>query len=376
MIRSALLENRIEISDLQDPVFNCLTCNACGDDCPAGVNTADIVFSAREQLLRRHGNSLTRSLVFRKLLTSPSLVHQTSRLLRLVESSGLRSAARKSGVIKLLGDAGKNESMIPRVPSHAGLSQLRKNLRTIENPKYRAAYFVGCFAANLAPGEARAAVRVLNRHLIDVIVPEFGCCGIAAPAHGDALSARIMARKNLAVAQNLDVDVIVTPCASCSSFLKDYGKLLANDPEWAPIAVDFSRKVKDLSEFLCDIGLVTGMGKINHKVTYHDPCHLARYQKIRRQPRTLIKNIPGIDFIELGEADMCCGAAGTYGFKNYDLSMKVLARKMDNIEKSGSEILLSSCPACLMQLSSGLRQRKLPVQALSLIELLDRAYQT
>ncbi|MCX6008827.1 MAG: (Fe-S)-binding protein [Chloroflexi bacterium] len=376
VIRSALLENQTDISELEAPVFNCLTCNACVDDCPAGVKTADIIFSTREELLKRHGDSRIKRLVFQKVLTSPSLVHKTTRLLRLVEVAGLRSAARKTGLIKLLGDTGKAESMVPRVPSRAGLKEIRRHVRKIEQPKYRAAYFVGCYAANMAPGEAAATIHILNRHLVDVTVPEFGCCGIAAPAYGDMSSARSLARKNIDIARTLDVDAIVTPCASCSSSLKDYGKLLAHEPEWAERARDFSSKVKDLSEFLCDIGLVTEMGTINNKVTYHDPCHLARYQKIKQQPRNLLKNIPGIDLIELREADMCCGAAGTYGFKNYDLSMKVLARKMDNIEKSGAEILLSSCPACIMQLSSGIRKRKMPVQAISIVELLDKAYQT
>jgi len=185
-----------------------------------------------------------------------------------------------------------------------------------------------------------------------------------------------MAHRNIDLADKLKADAIVAPCASCSSFLKDYGKLLADEPEWAEKAKDFLSKVKDLTEFLVEIGLVTEMSTVKKKITYHDPCHLAHYQKIREQPRTVLKSIPGVEFTEMGEASACCGAAGTFAFKQYDLSMKVLARKMGNVEKTGADILVSSCPACVMQLASGARQKKMPVTVLEIVEVLDQAYQT
>jgi glycolate oxidase iron-sulfur subunit len=372
LIRAALLDDKLDFKELSDPVFNCLTCNACVDDCPAGVQTSDIIFSAREKF---SGDSLTNRLLFRKLLASPSFLHKATRLLRLADITGLRSVARETGLIKLIGDAGKAEAMVPRVPPGAGLDRIIALAEKIDNPEYRVAYFTGCYAANLAPQEAAATMRILHRHRVDVVVPEFVCCGIAAPAYGDISSARSLARRNIEIAAGLDIDAIVTPCASCSSFLKGYGKLLADEPEWAEKAASFSDKMKDLTEFLTGIGLVTGMGAVEGRVTYHDPCHLVRYQKIKQPPRSIIASIPGLEFIEMEESDMCCGAAGTYGLKNYDLSMKVLARKMDNIAQTGAGVVVSGCPACIMQLASGARMRKMPVRALSIIDLLDRAYQ-
>ena len=151
---------------------------------------------------------------------------------------------------------------------------------------------------------------------------------------------------------------------------------MADEPEWAEKAKEFSSKVKDISEFLIDIGLVTdGMGTIKKKVTFHDPCHLGRYQKIKAQPRTILKSIPGVEFVELPESDMCCGAAGSYAFTHYDLSMKVRQRKIGNVEKTGADILVSSCPACVMQLTSGVSQNKVPMRVSEIIKLLDEAYQ-
>jgi glycolate oxidase iron-sulfur subunit len=371
LIRSALLEGKLDIKELNEPVFNCLTCNACVDDCPAGVQTADIIFSTREEIYK--AGMLNRWL-FRNILTNPSRLHNAVDMLKFVDVMGLRSAARKTGLINLIGDAGKAESIVPTVPRYAGLKNIIKMIPEIEHPKYKAAYFVGCFAANLAPGEAAATIRILQKHQVEVTIPEFACCGIPAPAYGEMESARIMARKNIEIAAKLNVDAIVTPCASCSSFLKEYGKLLADEPQWAEKARTFSSKVKDLSEFLVNIGLVTEMSSIKNKVTYHDPCHLVRYQKIKIPQRTILKSIPGVEFVELKEADMCCGAAGTYGFKNYDLSMKVLARKMDNVQNTGAGILVSSCPACIMQLTHGVKSRKMSIRTVSVVELLDEAY--
>jgi glycolate oxidase iron-sulfur subunit len=375
VIRSALIENRMDLKELEEPVFDCLTCNACSDDCPAGVNTADIIMGIREEMVRRRGDNWISRLFFRKLITDPSLLYKSTRLLRLVEVAGLRSMLRSTGLVKIMGDLGRAEAIAPRVPSKAGLDEIRKNIRNIEKPKYKVAYFVGCFAANIAPNEAAATIRVLNRHQVNVVVPDFSCCGIATPAYGYMSSARELAHTNIKMAEKLDVDAIVTPCASCSSTLKEYGKLLSKESEWVEKAKKFSSRVKDFSEFLSEIGPAREMNDLNRKITYHDPCHLGRYQKIKLQPRNLLKSIPGINFTELKEADMCCGAAGTYGFRHHDLSMKVLDRKLGNIGKTDAEIVVSSCPACILQISRGIRKEKMPLETSSLVELLDKAYQ-
>jgi glycolate oxidase iron-sulfur subunit len=370
LIRSALLDKELEVKEIHAPVNNCLTCNACVDDCPAGVQTADIIFQIREEL---HQTKWMNQLIFHRLLANPALLNRAAGLLRLSDISGLRTAIRRTGLIKLIGESGKAEVLVPKVPAGTGLSKIIKLTKKIESPRYKIAYFVGCYAANLAPREAAATINVLHKHRVEVAIPEFVCCGMPASASGETSTALSLARRNIIIADKLNIDAIITPCASCSSFLKGYQKLLAQDPEWAKRALNFSSKVRDLNEFLVDIGLVTEMRTIKKRVSYHDPCHLVRYQKIRQQPRTILKSIPGIDYVELKEADMCCGAAGSYGFKNYDLSMKVLARKMDHVQEAEAEILISNCPACVAQLSLGVEKRKMQVRTLSVAELLDQA---
>ena len=375
LIRSALLDHRLELDELEEPIFNCLTCNGCVEHCPPAVMTGELIFKVREEMLKQRGQSWRQRLIFQKLLANPSLMHKASKLLRLVDVTGLRTAARKTGLTRLIGDVGKAEVIVPKVPASEGLDAIKRLAKKMENPKYKVSYFVGCYAPNFAPERAAATIRVLHKHQVEVTVPDFVCCGLPAAGYGDMLSARSLAQRNIDLAHNLKVDAIVTPCASCSSFLKDYAKLLADDPKWAEKAKDFAGKVKDLSEFLTDIGLVTEMGTVKKKVTYHDPCHLAHHQKIKEPPRTILKSIPGVEFIELWDADMCCGAAGSYAFKNYDLSMQVLARKMSNVAKTNADILVTCCPACVMQLACGVRQQKMPVQVSEVVELLDQAYQ-
>jgi glycolate oxidase iron-sulfur subunit len=373
LIRGAMLDNQLDVDEIKDAVANCLTCKACTDDCPAAVQTADIILGAREDLLEKNGQPWYMQMVFQKLLADPATLNKATGFLRLADATGLRAASNATGLLKLLGDAGKASSMVPKVPGGRGLRKIGRLAKKIENPKSKVAYFVGCFAANFGPGEAAATIRILNKNRVEVAVPEFVCCGLPATGYGDIAAAKNLARRNLEIAKEPGVDAIVTSCASCSSFLKDYGKLFAGEPE-EEAAKKFAAKVKDISEFLVDIGLNTEMGTIGKKVTYHDPCHLARYQKIKNQPRAILKSIPGVEFVELPEADMCCGAAGTYGFKNYDLSMQVLSRKMGYVEKTGAAILVSSCPACVMQLNSGVKNRKMPVETLALVRLLDEAY--
>jgi glycolate oxidase iron-sulfur subunit len=375
LLRSALLDHRLELEALDDPIFNCLTCNGCTEHCPPAVPTGEIIFKAREELAKQRGDSWLGRLVFQKLLASPSQLHQASKLLRLAEVTGLRTIARKSGLTRLFGDAGKAETIVPKIPPSQGLEAIKRLARKLDHPKYRVAYFTGCHAPNIAPGVAEATVRVLHRHQAEVTVPDFVCCGLPAAGYGDGPSARNLARRNIELAATLSVDAIVTACASCSSFLKDYAKLLENDPEWSERARDFAAKVKDITQFLTDIGLVTEMGAIKKRVTYHDPCHLAHHQKIKEPPRLILKSIPGVEFIELPEADVCCGAAGSYALKNYDISMQVLKRKMGNVEKIGADILVSCCPACVMQLACGVRRERLPMRVTEMVVLLDEAYE-
>jgi glycolate oxidase iron-sulfur subunit len=371
LIRS-VLDGELRLSELAEPLFNCLACNGCLDHCPPGVLTDEIILEARAELVKERGQSWIQRLIFHRLLPNPSRLKKATRLLSWLQASGLRTAARGLGLTRLMGDAGRAERILPPTPLGRALTGVPAPRP--ERPSYRVAYFVGCAGANLTPQVAQAAVRVLNRHGVEVVVPDFVCCGMPPYTYGDVESALGLARKNVELARSLQVDAIITTCASCGSLLKRYPDLLAEDPERSAQANALANKVRDISEFLVDIGLVPEMGALRHRVTYHDPCHLGRFQKVTGQPRQILQSIPGVEFVEMAESNMCCGAAGSYSLGHYDLSMKVLARKLENVARTGADLLVTCCPACSLQLAHGVREHGLKVRPTELVELLDRAY--
>jgi glycolate oxidase iron-sulfur subunit len=182
------------------------------------------------------------------------------------------------------------------------------------------------------------------------------------------------ARHNIALFEKAETEFIVTDCATCGSTLKDYGRLLANDAAWSARAATFSAKVKDISEFLLSIPLQKPQGRVEARVTYHDPCHLRRGQGVWKQPRELLKMIDGVEFIELPEADWCCGSAGSQLITHYETSLKVLKRKTEALAATKANFIASGCPGCQMQLNLGVRRAGLDVQVIHPVELLDLAY--
>jgi glycolate oxidase iron-sulfur subunit len=219
-------------------------------------------------------------------------------------------------------------------------------------------------------------VEVLVRSGARVRIADNCCCGLPAYGYGDMDAARKMARQNIEVLEKLKADVIVTECGSCSAFLKDSSELFEEDPEMQKRARRVAKQVKGFSEFMADrLPAATEDQTPSRKVTYHDPCHMSRYQGMVKQPRALLKKIPGMTYIELPEADRCCGAAGSYNVMHYEQSMKVLDRKMENLKKTGAEILATECPGCLIQLGYGIRRAGLGVKVSHLSGLLREVYQ-
>jgi glycolate oxidase iron-sulfur subunit len=259
--------------------------------------------------------------------------------------------------------------MLPRLPQRPLRQVLPETTEANGESRFRVGFFLGCAQSLMFAEESAASLRVLARNGCTVITPkETVCCGMPAAGYGRQDLVRKQAQHNIALFEQANVEVIVTDCATCGSTLKEYGQLLAEDPVWAERAVSFSKKVRDVSEFLLSIPLDKPQGRIQARVTYHDPCHL-------RRGRALLKMIDGLEFVELPEADWCCGSAGSQLISHYETSSKVLNRKMDNLESTQAEYIASGCPGCQMQLNVGIRQRDLSVQVVHPIMLLDQAYE-
>ena len=370
------LEGELDLSlNLMEQMYSCFDCMACNEICPVGIRPADLALEMR-QVQEQIRPSSWKETLFGKLVPHPSRMEWATLPLRIYEGLGLRRIVHALGIQKWMPAKVRDmEAMLPRLPQRPLRQILPEVTKSTTTERHRVGFFLGCAQSLMFAEESSATVRVLARNGCTVVTPkETVCCGMPAAGYGRQDLVMAQARHNIALFEQAQVEVIVTDCATCGSTLKDYSQLLADDPAWAGRAGAFSQKVRDVSEFLVSIPLEQPQGRVEARVTYHDPCHLRRGQGVWKEPRALLKMIDGIEFIEMPEADWCCGSAGSQLITHYETSLNVLARKMDNLRTTQAEYIASGCPGCQMQLNVGIRQRGLNVQVVHPIELLDRAY--
>jgi len=245
----------------------------------------------------------------------------------------------------------------------------------------RAGFISGCVMSVLFGATNASSVRLLNRAGYDVVTPpEQGCCGALYAHSGQLELARDCARHNIAVFERHNLSTIVINAAGCGSTLKEYGKLLGDDPLWADRARRFSASVKDLTEILVQSASSENSAlRIPHsalKTTYHDACHLAHPQHITKQPRELIRSLVGGNFVELPESDVCCGSAGSYNLTEPAMAERLQQRKIENILKTGAQVVVTTNPGCLLQIRVGLRKAGSKIEALHIADFLDPASRT
>ena len=372
------LEGELDISsNLIEQMYACFNCLACNAICPVGILPADLALDMRT-LQERFRPKTWKEALFGKIFPKPERLELSTWPLRLYENLGIRRLVYTLGLRSLLhGQLQDMEAMLPRLPQRP-LRQVLPEISRANGPirqHYRVGFFLGCLQSLMFAEESAAAVHVLARNGCTVVTPkETVCCGMPALGFGKVEQVQQQARHNIATFEKADVEFIITDCATCGSTLKDYGKILADDPAWAERAAAFSKKVRDISEFLLSIPLEKPKGRLEARVTYHDPCHLRRGQGVWKQPRALLQMIDGLEFVELDEADWCCGLAGTQLITHYETSIKVLKRKTDKLATTRAGYVASGCPACQMQLNVGILRAGLDMQVVHPIALLDRAY--
>jgi glycolate oxidase iron-sulfur subunit len=267
------------------------------------------------------------------------------------------------------------ERMLPhRLPLRGTRHQLPDIIAARGERRAHVAYFLGCVQGVMMAEGSKATVEVLVENGCDVVIPKHvKCCGMPMVGYGFKEEARAMARHNIDLLLGLNVDAIVTDCATCGSSLKEYPHWLADDADYADRAEQFATKVRDISEFLVEIGVRPPKGKVDARVTYHDPCHLCRAQDIRSQPREVLM-AAGVELVEMEGADTCCGSAGTQLITHYHTSVGILERKMETLSATEAEIVASGCPGCQMQLGLGIKRWGLQAQVVHPSQLLAQAY--
>jgi len=377
-VARGLILGEIELTpEAMHALDDCLLCRGCTAHCFPALKTDEVVTAIRQTYVARYGQSALQRTLFRRVLSDSKRLERAGRLAVWAKRSGLAALADKVGLLNLVDKRlGVANRVVESMPEKIFRRTAQNGGPAPAQPKHRVGYFASCGFSFQYPEVAEATLRVLKRNGCAVTILENTCCGRPAHAYGDIEAALAIARRNIdRLGPALELDAIVSECGSCSTHLKDYGRLLQDDPAYAPRAALLARKAQSFSEFLMHIGLQGDLAKLERTVTYHDPCHLSnRFAKITTQPRQLLRSIPGLAYRELPEADWCCGAAGTYTFRRHAEAVGVLERKMGNVERTGATIVATECPACMMHLTYGARRRGLSVAVRHVSQLLDQAY--
>ncbi|MDQ6671211.1 MAG: heterodisulfide reductase-related iron-sulfur binding cluster, partial [Chloroflexota bacterium] len=372
----ALAEGHLQVTpDLVEHELNCLVCDACTAVCPAGVHMDPLQVALRSALEsepepRPPAVQLVRWLIFGWLFMDLARFRLFARLIWIYQRVGLRWLARRLGILRLA-RLETLERLLPEVPRHfvTPRDEMYQSASTEASPS---AFFAGCIMATAFADIDRATLRVLQRAGYAVRNPQAqGCCGALHAHTGDLARAMQLAKTNIAAFAHTDGPIVVNS-AGCGAMLKDYAHHLRHDPAWSARAKVFSGRVRDLSEAVVDRPFPITR-ELRQKVVLQDACHLLHAQRISRQPRDLLRRIPGLALAEIGEAGLCCGSAGVYNVTNPVQSRQLQRRKLDNALAQHPDLIVTSNPGCLLQLESGLLERGSPVSVKHLAEVLDEA---
>lgn len=357
-------------------IDRCLDCRACETACPSGVQYGHIVERARAQIEQHYRRPwLARNLrafFFRNVLGNPKRLSTIARLLRFYQRSGVQAVVRASGLLKLMGMA-ELEQLQPRIDDQFFFDQIGKVFPAEGETRARVALHAGCIASVAFSELNHATIRVLTKNGVEVWVPQGqNCCGALQAHAGFREEARKLARENIAAMLDDRFDAIVTNAAGCGSTLKEYGDLLREDQRHAD-AEKFADKVKDVSEFLQQVGLRKPKKTLQTRATYQDPCHLAHGQRVRSAPREILRGL-GLQLEEMPHSDQCCGSAGSYNVTQNELSMKILDEKMKDIGCTSADLVVTANVGCMLQLRAGMARGGRTVPVKHVIEVLDECY--
>ncbi|MDP6454595.1 MAG: (Fe-S)-binding protein, partial [SAR202 cluster bacterium] len=346
--------------------------------CPSGVPYGKLIETTMTEVAERRKTFVASSATntaLKWVVPEQGRLSMAVAAARMYQKSGLQNVVRKSGLLNRISpELAEMESSMPEFPS----TTFRAKGQVISargEKTSRVALLSGCVMPLMNGPQMNAVVRVLARNGVEVVVPKNqGCCGAINSHVGDMSTARELARRNIDTFMALDVDAIVVASAGCGSRMKEYHDLLKDDPEYTDMADLLSRIVKDIHELLVEIPLEVPTAELDYRVTYQDSCHLANAQKITAPPRQILKSIPGLEFVELPGASICCGSGGTYVLTERDFSLRLLKNKMDAVAGTGANIVATANPGCLMQLQMGAARNKMPVEVRYVTDLLDEAY--
>ena len=377
-LMDAINEGEIALNTATVEHFDsCLGCLACVSTCPSGVQYDKLISATRHQVERNYNRSLpdklVRQLIF-SLFPNPDLLRILLFPLLVYQKLGISKVLQATGLIKAISPRlAAMESILPEITLKSFQDNLPDIIPAKGEKRYRVGVILGCVQRLFFSGVNEATVRVLTANGCEVVIPKSqGCCAALPEHQGQTEQAKVLARQMIDSFADTNVDFVIINAAGCGHTLKEYGHILADDPEYAKKAKIFAAKVKDSQEFLANVGLTAKLSPLTDKnltLVYQDACHLLHGQKISVQPRQLLKQIPGVTLKEPIDAALCCGSAGVYNMLQPEVAEELGKQKAQNLLNTGADLIASPNPGCSLQISKYLQGKTISV--MHPMELLD-----
>ncbi|HKE63088.1 MAG TPA: (Fe-S)-binding protein [Micromonosporaceae bacterium] len=370
-----MLAGESTADDIADPIDTCLGCLACVPACPSGVKYEEIIEAGRELVAdaRPIRERAARAAMF-QVLPYPRRLKLSTAPLRAAPalSNGRLAAALRIVASKVDPLFEAAAELMPATGDRPPARALPRRIPARGEQRAVVGLLTGCAQAAFFRHVTAATARVLALEGCEVLVPRGqGCCGALSLHAGRADQARHLARRVVAAFTRAGVDVVITDVAGCGSAMKGYARLLANDDKWAAKAARLAANVRDVSEFLVDLGPTAERSALPMTVAYHDACHLANGQAIRSQPRQLLADIPDLRVVELADGGRCCGSAGTYNLTEPETAAELGDRKAAAVMATSASVVAAGNPGCLLQIDAALRRSGSPIRTKHTIEIVD-----
>ena len=351
----------------------CIGCRKCVTVCPGKIEIPDLIEELRAQSVKEKGLPFLTETLFNNVIANRKVFHTLLRMASIGQKP-LQSGRFIRHLPLFLAGLTKDRSL-PAVADKPLRDRIPRITRKLPKPIKRVAFFSGCSTDFVFPETGEAVFKVLQDLGMEVVFPEGQtCCGKPMLGMGDREASKKVAKANIEAFETANPDLITSACPTCTETWHTYIELLAEEPAWQARAEKLAHKAREFTSLVAEEYAKTG--RLNPaagggtKVTYHDSCHMKRGLNIFEEPRALLKSVPGYEYVELKDADKCCGMAGAFGVKYADLSRPILEQKIKNIEATGAEIVAVACPACAMQIRGGLDKQLPGVQVKHVAEIL------
>ncbi|GBG56401.1 glycolate oxidase iron-sulfur subunit [Sporomusaceae bacterium FL31] len=376
-LMEAVLNGTLPISAGFDTAMaKCLNCKSCTFKCPCGVKADELILRGRQAAVKSRGLHPIKKNVFR-LLRNRQLFDFALKMGGTFGPLTFKKIPGKMAAVSRFPMPGMDAKRATAPISSSPLRSQYPEVIKVANPKFKAAFFTGCTINYMYTDVGESVINVLKENDVEVVIPGTQhCCGTPVYVSGDVDLAKEMAKKTIETFEKFNVDYIIGACGSCTEALKEYPHWLHDDKEWHARAEKLAKKTFEISEFLVDVldFRKDTLGPVNATVTMHDPCHMVRGLKITKQPREVLKAIPGLKFVEMKDCDRCCGSGGSFSLANYDLSRQINDKKVANIANTKADIVATSCGTCRMHIQDGILQNDMNQDVVHTVQLLDRAY--